>query len=263
MTTVEFLTHLFCLVDDRLGDLPKHPQARLWPSELVTLGLLCALKGGSFRAFYRWLARDYRPLFPDLPDRTRLLRGLRAHQTWAAQFLADPTLLTVIDSDGIELIHPWREGRSPRQIGGKGFCGKRWIVGVKLCWLLNRRGEVVAWDWNTANTHDQHFVDLVRALDGQTVTYADQGFHARSGDPPNLKICKAGVWNERMFVETALSLAHRVFHLKHLTHRLQPYLEARLAFVSALFNVLLALNHQLDPTLDVDALYLHLAQYSL
>jgi hypothetical protein len=51
VATAEFLTHLFCLVDDRLGARPKHPQAKLWPSEIVTLGLLCALKGGSFRSF--------------------------------------------------------------------------------------------------------------------------------------------------------------------------------------------------------------------
>jgi len=28
------------------------------------LGLLHALKGGGNRAFYRWLTRDYRALFP-------------------------------------------------------------------------------------------------------------------------------------------------------------------------------------------------------
>jgi hypothetical protein len=44
---------LFCVVDDQMAGMPKHPQARLWPSELVTIGLLFALKGGSFRAFYR------------------------------------------------------------------------------------------------------------------------------------------------------------------------------------------------------------------
>ncbi len=263
MTTVEFLTHLFCLVDDRLRALPKHPQARLWPRALVTLGLLCALTGDSFRAFYRWLDRDDRPLFPQLPERTRLSRGLRAHPAWTTRLLAEPALLTVIDSYGIELIHPWRDGRSPQQLGRKGVCGKRWIVGITLCWLLNRRGEVVAWDGNTANTHDQHFVDVVRARDGETVTFADQGFHATTGDPPHLRICTHGVWDERMVVETALSLPHRVFHLKHLSHRLQPYLEARRAFVSALWNVLLALTRQLDPTVDAEALYLHLAQYSL
>lgn len=263
MATDEFLTHLFCLVDDRLGSRAKHPQAKLWPSEIVTLGLLCALKGGSFRSFYRWLARDYQSLFPALPDRTRLLRTLRAHQAWAKDFLADPTFFTVIDTYGIELIHPWREGRSPQQVGRKGYCGHRWIVGIKLCWLLNRRGEVVAWDWKTANVHDQNFAALAERFDGQTITLADQGFHAAKGDPPNLLICKRGVWNDRMVVETLLSLAHRVFGLKHLLHRRASYLSMRLAFTSALVNVLLTLNHQLDPSLDPDAIHLRMAQYSL
>src|SRR6516165_869233 len=44
-TTDEFITALFCQVDDQLSGLPKHPEAHLWPSEVVTLGLLHALKG--------------------------------------------------------------------------------------------------------------------------------------------------------------------------------------------------------------------------
>ena len=47
MTTVEFIIALFCQVDDHMQGLPKHPQATLWPSEVVTLGMLHALKGGS------------------------------------------------------------------------------------------------------------------------------------------------------------------------------------------------------------------------
>jgi hypothetical protein len=58
-------------VDDGLGPLPRYPQARLWPSELVTVGLLFALKGGSFRAFHRWLERDHAALFGGLPERMR------------------------------------------------------------------------------------------------------------------------------------------------------------------------------------------------
>jgi hypothetical protein len=65
----------------------KHPQANLCPSELVTIGVLMALKGVSLRAFYRWLARDDAVLFGGLPDRTRLLRALEAHQTWCDLFL--------------------------------------------------------------------------------------------------------------------------------------------------------------------------------
>jgi len=80
MTTVELITALFYEVDEQLRAIPKHPEAHLWPSEVVTLGLLHALKGGGNRPFYRWLTRDYRPLFPRLPERTRLFRLLKTHQ---------------------------------------------------------------------------------------------------------------------------------------------------------------------------------------
>src|SRR5712691_11120617 len=74
MMTVEFITALFYEVDEQIGAIPTHPEAHLWPSEVGTLGLLHALKGVGNRAFYRWLTRDYRPLFPRLPERTRLFR---------------------------------------------------------------------------------------------------------------------------------------------------------------------------------------------
>src|SRR5712691_5052762 len=145
MITLEFITALFYHVDEQLRTMPKHPEAHLWPSELVTLGLLHALKGVGNRAFYRWLTRDYRPLFPRLPERTRLFRLFRTHQDWTQAFLATPTVLGVIDTYGIELIHPMREGRSPQQIGRKGLSNHRWIVGGKLCLLLNQYGLVVGW----------------------------------------------------------------------------------------------------------------------
>jgi hypothetical protein len=69
MTTVDLITALFYEVDEQLGALPKHPEAHLWPSEVVTLGLLHSLKGVGNRAFYRWLTRDYRPLFPPFCSR--------------------------------------------------------------------------------------------------------------------------------------------------------------------------------------------------
>ena len=43
MTTLDFITALFYEVDEQLCTIPKHPHARLWPSEVVTLGLLHAL----------------------------------------------------------------------------------------------------------------------------------------------------------------------------------------------------------------------------
>src|SRR5947208_7483611 len=117
MTTVEFITALLYEVDEQLRALPKHPEAHLWPSEVVSLGLLHALKGGSNRALYRWLMRTYRALFPRLPERTRLFRLFTTHQDWTQAFLAAPTVLGGIDTYGIVLIHPRREGRSPHGTG--------------------------------------------------------------------------------------------------------------------------------------------------
>jgi len=71
MTTEDFISELFYQVDESMTQVPKHPLASLWPSEIVTLGLLFALKGVSNRAFYRWAHRDLRGLFPALPERTR------------------------------------------------------------------------------------------------------------------------------------------------------------------------------------------------
>ena len=108
MITLAFITELFYEVDEQLGAIPKHPEAHLWPSEVVTLGLLHVLKSVGNRPFYRWLTRDYRALFPRLPERTRLFRLLKTHQDWTQAFLAAPTVLGVIDTYGIELIHPIR-----------------------------------------------------------------------------------------------------------------------------------------------------------
>ena len=39
-TTIEFITALFYEVDEQMRTIPKHPEAHLWPSEVVTLGLV-------------------------------------------------------------------------------------------------------------------------------------------------------------------------------------------------------------------------------
>ncbi len=238
MTTEDFITELFCQVDDRTQELIKHPQANLWPSEVMTIGLLHAIKGTGNRAFYRWLNQNHRDMFPGLPHRTRLFRLLRRHQDWCNSFLAKPSLLGVIDSYGIELIHPVREGRSDQQIGKKGKSNHRWIVGGKLCLVLNHLGLVSAWDCDTANVHDTSFQPLIQRFEDQMVILGDMGFHAREGDPSNLKLCERGEWNERMMVETVFSMLTLVWHFKKVMHRVWDYFRARLGFTMAAFNLL-------------------------
>src|SRR5919108_4759221 len=119
MLTDEIIIRLFCMVDNQLGAVNKRSDAHLYVSEIVTIGLLFALKGGRFRAFYRWLDKNYRAWFPQLPERSRLQRRLRDYAAYARDFLADPTFFTVLATYGIELIHPRREGRSRQQLGKK------------------------------------------------------------------------------------------------------------------------------------------------
>ena len=96
------------------------------------------------------------PLFPRLPDRTRLFRSLATHQDWTLRFLAESSLLGVIDSYGIELLHPAREHHEttrPR-IAAKGKSNYRWIVGAKFACVLNHLGLIVDWDTGPQSLHD-------------------------------------------------------------------------------------------------------------
>jgi hypothetical protein len=97
---------------------------------------------------------NHRDVFPNLLERTRLLRKFNVHRVEANECLAAPSLIGVIDSNGIELLHPRREGRSESQIGKRGLSNRRWIVGGKLCFVLDHLGQTVDWDCDTANVYD-------------------------------------------------------------------------------------------------------------
>lgn len=244
-----------------MGHLPKHGQAGLHPSEIVTLGLVFALKGVGPCAFDRWLRHNYGSWFPGLPDRTRLFRLFATHDHLTEYFLAAPTIVGVADSYGIELRHPWREDRADRQIGGKGVSNHRWIVGAKFAYILNHHGLIVAWDYAAANVSDTALHDLIRAFEHEMVVLTDTGFHARTGDPVNLKPCKRGTWNVRMVVETVLSMLTVVCRLQKLSHRTWPAVRSQLAFTLALFNILVQWN---DLPLDADGnIRLSIAEFSL
>jgi len=261
MTTVDFITELFCRIDDAMKATHKHSQSKLCPSEIVTLGVLFALKGSGNRAFYRWLVRDYLGLFPKMPERTRLFRLFATHQSWTNCFLVEPGLLSVIDSYGIELIHPVRAGRSEQQIGKKGVSNHRWIVGGKLCFLLNHLGLIVGWDCATANVYDTHFHPLIARFEDQTVIFADHGFFSKAGNPSNLKICERYVNNERMIIETVLSMLTTICHFKKVMHRFWQTFSARLAFTMAAYNLLVQW-HGFHPGSD-GFVHLSIAEFSL
>jgi len=242
MPTDEIIIRLFCMVDDQLQDVNNRPDAHLHPSEVITIGLLFALKGGRYRAFYRWLDSNYRSMFPRLPELSRLLRLLRDYAPLTENLLAQPSFFTVVDTYGIELIHPRREGRSPQQIGKKGLSNGRWIVGIKLAWLINDAGEVVDWAWTTANEADNTFRPLATGYDGETIALADLGFREKDAPASNIHCCERGTWNERFTIETNLSWVTELFDAKKMYHRVEEYLVARLGYMAALLNCLLRIT---------------------
>lgn len=246
MSTVEFIIALFCRIDDRLQNQTKHPQAKLWPSEIVTLGVLRTLKGGSFRAFFRWVERNLTGLFPSLPERTRLLRLLDTYCHLADTFLVSvktksSKAVAYLDSFGVEMIHPRREGRSAKQFGKKGKSNHRWIVGLKFCPLLDAKGQIVDWYFDTANVHDSTFHRL--ACENPTLrVLADGGFHkslANGGDPKNLIICGRGEENGRMLIETVFSLWESALHLKKTSSRVEHHIAALLTYAVAAYNLII------------------------
>ena len=86
MTTQDFIIALFYAVDQEMLEVPKHPDAKLYPSEVVTLALLHTIQGSGTRTFSHWLTRDYLPLFPHVPERTRLAWLFKTHTAWTTRF---------------------------------------------------------------------------------------------------------------------------------------------------------------------------------
>jgi hypothetical protein len=239
LTLTDFIATLFFHVDEAMTDVPKDPRSQLWPSELVTIGVLYVLKAQSQRRFWQWLEANYLHLFPALPERSRLFRLMRTHQGWADRFLATPGMLLVSDSLGIELIHPRRQGRSEGQVGEKGKSNGQWYVGVKFCPLLNFDGRICDWDAEGASLYDGDFQRMLSDHPNEP-KLVDNGFHKsarRGGDCENLIICQRGQRNYRMIVETLFSGWVRVFGMKSITERGWPGIESHLAFACAAWNL--------------------------
>jgi hypothetical protein len=244
MSQLDFIVSLFCAVHDVIPEESQDPRSLIAPSELVTIAILYAMKNLSQRRFVLWFKANFLPLFPKMPERTRLFRLMRMHQDLTDRFLAKPTLIGFCDSFGIETIHPRREGRSAAQFGKKGISNHRWIVGIKFCPLLNGRGEIIDWDADTANVYDGTFQRMIKDYEEEMLVLVDSGFHQSKGDCSNLGICRRGQCNVRMAVETFFSQLRGLFGKKHLRERSWEGMCATLAYMVACYNVLLGWSNQ-------------------
>lgn len=89
----------------------------LYPSEVVTISILFALKGCHSRAFCHWFKRDYATLVSRQYDRTTLQRQLCQQQYHGDRLLPDASLLNVIDNFPIELLFLIHKRRAQQKLG--------------------------------------------------------------------------------------------------------------------------------------------------
>ena len=120
----------------------------------------------------------------------------------------------------------------------------------------------LAWDCATANVYEgtafQHLVDGVA---DEKVVFADDQFKKKDWQPPNLRVCQRGEWNDRMIIESVLSMLTVVCHIKKMRHRVWSYFKSHLGYLMALFNVLVQW-HGLQPD-ENGFVPLSIAEFSL
>ena len=190
------ITALYCCLDDFckvFGDWEAHrlipsPTARqrtgkLSRSEMLFIVVLFHLSPfRHFKAFYRYgVGQQHRACFGDLPHYDRfvslmprlfvplmvLLHSLSGEQTGV--YFADSTKLAVCHNRRIHR-HRVFDGLAAR---GKTSMG--WFYGLKLHFVINHKGQVVALRITPGNTADSAVLDeMTRHLAGKL--YADKGY---------------------------------------------------------------------------------------
>jgi len=161
------------------------------------------------------------------------------------KFLGSKTFYGILDSIGIEIIHPIRENRSEqsKKVSKKGVSNHRWIVGRKVVTTINQRYEVVKVSDDTDNVSDTAFDEEHK--DTAAIVLTDLGFKKKEGTPENFKICRKGTWNERMEVETLFSLWTRICNMKKSFHRTVQGFKAKISYLAAVTNIILRKNEEL------------------
>lgn len=118
---------------------------------------------------------------------------------------------------------PVRKERSAEPNGQKGRSHARGTGGGQLGRVLHPQGLVVARDCDTASVYDATCHPLSARCEDHRVVLGDTGFHRAEGDPPNLKLCRRRMWNERIRVEKVLCVLTGVCHSKKMRPRVGDY----------------------------------------
>jgi len=173
----EVLTVVYVLVDDIYKKLfgsqqffrrsPNHEPA-FTDAEIITLALVAELASyESDRAWWNFIHKNFRPLFPRLCDRTRYgrrLKRLRSGIELVRQHLCflmnvDLSRLRVVDSFPVSLCHLRRVSGSRRPfeyVATVGFCAAKneYFYGLKVHLVTDVHGVVIDYLVTSGHVHD-------------------------------------------------------------------------------------------------------------
>ena len=252
------ITALYCCLDDFCKVFEEWERHRLIPSEkkrgragklslsemLFIMVLFHLSPFRHFKAFYRYgVGYQYRGCFDEIPHYDRfvslmprlfaplmiLLHCLRGEETGI--YFADSTKLAVCHNRRISR-HKVFDGLAAR---GKTSMG--WFYGLKLHFVINHKGEIMAVKITPGNTADSAVLqDISKRLAGKL--YADKGYlgqelfkqlwrrglHLITGIRRNMKnhllpLADKIILRKRFLIETVLDTLKSEMGLEHSRHR--------------------------------------------
>jgi hypothetical protein len=234
-SVTEIFTVVYVLVDDyiqsatKLGrfNLPRKRNQKASYSELLTIILVGEmLQQANQGLWYLLVCREYRELFPDLPDISRFYRIQRNFE----RIYADLALLLtqhngvyLIDSKPLPICQGIRFGRTRQMTeaaSGKGGAS-RFFYGFKLHAVTNTAGYICRFAIVAANQNDatvaRHLLD--ERYDALHLVIGDKGYQGiGSYTPPKANAKVPGYWSgffaqARKMVESVFSSLVRCRHL--------------------------------------------------
>ena len=232
-TVSELFTCVYVLVDDYLKvaeqqgrfTLPQSKRQKGSYSELMTIALVGdLLNQADVGLWFKLVKREYKNLFPVLPDDTRYYRGLnKLERIWADLALAltaqHSTWAYSVDSKPLPVCKFKRHNR-PRAMteATVGFSTQGAVYGFKLHALTTTRGLIV---FAVVAAHEAD-VTVARALLDEPECNVTLGDKAYQGcgiyTPPKANALNPGVWTRlmdtaRKTIESVFSTLTRTKHL--------------------------------------------------
>ncbi len=224
-TVSELFTIVYVLVDDYLKAaeqqerfrLPRSPQQKGSYSELMTIALVGdLLNQADVGLWFNLVKREYKSLFPVLPDDTRYYRVLtKLERIWADLALAltahHAPLAYSVDSKPLPVC-TFKRHRRPRAMteATVGFSTQGPVYGFKLHALSTLDGQLVKFAIAPAHEAD---VTVARALLDEPERGLTLGDKAYLGcgvyTPPKVNALSPGVWTRLM--DTARKTIESVF----------------------------------------------------